>query len=166
MAQTRHWQVSVDDQEYDISFESGSWSGKHSLTVNGKIVPFPYIGLRGFVGWEVSVPLGEKTALLAARGRALELVIDGVCAGSGAHYTPLRKMPWWGLLFTALSLAVVLVPVNSLLPFAAALAGAVYCARTATSPAFGTVSRVLICLGITAAAWLMAVLLITGILKI
>ena len=151
------WQCTVGGNDYDCSYEQ--IKKEHVVTINGT----PHTVKAGFMSGvfgldEAFFHDGEQARLVIEKGMP-DIVIGGVYAISGKEY---RKRPAWAMLFIIVCLAIPVVSLGGALPFVIGIGGAGICIGISKGK-LPIVVRVLFCLIITLAAWVVTFLLVLGV---
>ena len=147
------WESSVDGKNYKFAYQKVS--GGHELEVNG--VKQKVTGsFRSLVlGFDEEFDLDGKPARLILENKEPDVTVNGVCLRSGKEYV---QAPMWVVVFALACLALVIV--GGLIGGIFGVLGSMACVAVAKMP-MSTLVKMLICLGISIAAWII-VLLIAG----
>lgn len=159
----KQWSVDIDGTIYEVAFDRNQWSGKQRLRINGESVLLDRTPFQAFVGLDQGVYLGDKECRFVVIGNKADIVVDGVFIESRKPYLPFNKIPWWVWIFVVACIAIPIVSLGGVIPAALGILGSSYCVRIAVSPEMKTIEKLFICLGITAIAWVLWVLLIFAI---
>ncbi len=150
MSKVFEWTSEIDGQAYDFSYRRVK--GKHEITVNGKATTLK----SGFVslvnGFDEGFYLENgKEARLVLSGKNPDVAVDGVFLRSGKKYI---KAPGWSVIFGILCLLIPISTVGGVLPAAIGFGGAFLCMAVSKSQ-LPTITRLLLCIVITGAAWVL-----------
>ncbi|HAN21896.1 MAG: hypothetical protein A2Y15_06180 [Clostridiales bacterium GWF2_36_10] len=162
---TQNWMVDIDGTVHSITYSAGVFS-KPKVTVNGNIIPFKSPVFRDFTGMDIPILINNKEMRLVVIGNKADLAMDGKFINSGKPYVPLAKMPAWTWLFVIACCAIFVVAVGGAIPAVISVLGSIYCVRVSINNNLNTQMKMLICLGITIAAWLVYYIFINVVISL
>jgi len=151
------WECQIDGRGYAFSHEKVK--GKHVLTSNG--VPIEIKGgfLSMILGFDETFMLDGKETRLVIEKNVPDVVADGVYTQSGKVYT---QRPGWVLVFAILCLLIPIVSLGGAIPAVLGILGIAFCVSVSKS-SMSVSARVIVCILITLAAWVLWFLLMVGI---
>lgn len=158
------WNNTIGNRGYRFSYEvvnrrnslrKDSTAGYHLLRANDSSYEFP-VGRMDFLGVDVPFVLDGQDARFVAYNKKADVAVDGVFLGSGKRYV---KRPSWVWIFVVLSLLIPIVSMGGALPAVFGMGGACACIGLSKQPIPAAV-RILACTAVTAAAWILWLVLI------
>ena len=147
------WESSVDGKNYKFAYQKVS--GGHELDVNGAKQKLTGSFRSVVLGFDEDFDLDGKPARLILENKEPDVVVNGVCLRSEKEHV---RAPMWVLVFAIACLALVFI--GGLIGGIFGVLGSMACVAVAKRP-MPTLVKMLICLGISIAAWVI-VLLIAG----
>ena len=152
----RLWRVETAAGTHFVEYRPKRGYQKVRLFLNGNEVALPSGLQASLVGVDIPLLLGDKECRFLLKTGLLsrptaDLAVDGVFLDSKKAYEPLRKIPWWGWIFVALSLAAAVL--GGAIPIMVGLIGAGLCVTVITSGRLKTLWKVLLSLLLTVAVW-------------
>jgi hypothetical protein len=118
------------------------------------------------VSEDFPIMVDNQPVIVAVRNAKVRLAVNGYYIDTNEIYEPTRKVPKWYWVFLVLNVLIPVVSLGGALPFLLALGGTSGCAAVARSKIQKTLPKVLICIGITLAAWavLIAMFVLVGLI--
>ena len=146
------WESSVDGKAY--KFVCQKEKGGYGLEVNGATHTLKGSARSAFLGFDEGFDLDGKPArLVIDQAKEPDIAVDGVYLRSGKKYV---QAPMWVMVFAVICLALLIV--GGVIGGVFGAVGAMICVGVAKKP-IATPAKILICLGVTAAAWVIVLLL-------
>ncbi len=152
----KNWNVTLEDGNHVVELVLG-FGGKRTICVDGRELDGEVQAKTNWMGEaDLAFPLGGHSALATVRSGFIsskyDLGVDGSSVITGKPVSTIPPMPAWGWLFVA---ACILIPIIS-------LGGAYGCVSVARDTSKSTGARLGLCVGITALAWILLVVLVIG----
>ena len=145
------WESSVDGKNYKFAYQKVK--GGHELDANGVKQTIKAGPRSVLLGFDEGFDLDGRPARLVLENKEPDVAVDGVYLRSGKEYV---QAPMWVLVFAIACL--VLVFIGGVIGGVIGILGSMACVAVAKRP-MATPVRMLICLGISIAAWVIASLI-------
>lgn len=116
---------------------------------------FPVTAANNFFALEMDIPVyvAGCNMIVAARGKNFRLAADGRYIDNGEVFAPARPLPGWAWVFVALTFLIPILSMGGIVNFAIGIGGGMLCALVARSKMQSTALKVLSCVGITVATY-------------
>lgn len=157
------WTLDVDGASHTIELDHGFWSGKRTISVDGRVAH----ASRRLIDFGSNTPIEVGThrinVIVMTNGVTFryDIVVDGISEATGRPIAVVQShLPWWGWLFAAACLAIPIFTLGGVFPVIIGAFGMLTVVSNATNASLTERTRVLRCLSVTIAAWAAVVLLI------
>jgi hypothetical protein len=163
------WTVNLEDGKHLVELEHGYFSGKKVIYVDSINVVLQHESVRSFLDSDSDHPIkiGDHDGILHIRTNGLnfsfDLSVDGYSISTGKQVPLSKPLPWWGWFFVGLCVLVPLISLGGALPTAIGFGGASICYGISKDVSKGKMTRLLMCVGITALCWALFICIILAI---
>lgn len=162
----KNWNVTLEDGNHVVELVLG-FGGKRTICVDGRELNGEVQAKTNWMGEaDLAFPLGRHSALATVRSGFIsskfDLGVDGSSVTTGKPVSAMPPMPAWGWLFVAACILIPIISLGGALPVLFGLGGAYGCAAVARDSSKSTGLRLGMCVGITALAWILLVVLVIG----
>ena len=106
------------------------------------------------------ISIDEADYILAVRGNKIRLVNEGKYVDNGEEFLPQKPFPKWYYIFAVLNIAIPVISLGGLVNAAIGFCGASLCAAVANGKIQSMSVKLLICMLITLAAWVIWILFV------
>ena len=152
---TKDFKFTLEDGEHTVHVEHGSFSGKRSITVDGKPLTkdTKFIDTGGEYPFQINAHRGVVIIRNNLLGFTYDVGIDGKSVTTSKPVMTMAPMPGWGWLFVVVCALIPIVAVGGIVPMVLGLAGALACNQIARDGSKDYNTRLLMCAGITVLCW-------------
>lgn len=154
------WNVLVDGIVHNVGYKQGTWSGKHTISIDGVDSVINSTSPMMMIVVDVPVWVAGKECRLVKIGKKVDFVVDGRYLSNQEIYVPTQSMPKWNWVFLVLSFLAPILVGFGLVPILLAFSSATVVTRISISPKMKTPIKILSCFGVVIGLWAFIVLLV------
>jgi hypothetical protein len=164
----REWSIEIDGQQYEIKLEQGTIIPKKKIKLNGHLLEHDVESKQDILGnLSIDFKIGSHDIKIVGQSNGFstkyDIFVNGVSKSTGQPYIPLPPIPWWLWIFIVACGSMPIISMGGAIPAVLGLGGAAICLSQGRNTKIPINFRILICIGVTIAAWLLYLVLIIGI---
>ncbi len=153
----KSWNISIDGKEHEVLFNRALILGRSSLSIDGEDLPLPNNLYSNYIGYDLSVDIGDKQGRFVSLGSWSDIVVDGHYVNSGKPYTPLEEFKWWSWVFVSLCALVIIYSRVGSLSIIIALFGVMWSLQVSVCPELSLFQKLFYSFLIVVGVWVLSV---------
>ncbi len=153
------WTFMLEDGTHTVELAHGYWSGKRTIRVDGKLLQHTAKVGHAVMDFGSDHPfsIGSHRGSVRIQTNGLtyryDLVLDGRSIVTGRPAAGSAKLPPWAWAFILACGVIPILTLGGAIPGAIGAGGVVGCISIARNSARPTISRVMLCAGVTVLCW-------------
>ena len=151
------WKIELDGREHDIVFNRALLLGRSILIIDGENIPLPNNLYSNYIGYDLSIKIGDKQGRLVSLGSWSDIVIDGHYVNSGKPYIPLEEFKWWSWFFVFMCALVVVYSRIGSLSIIIALFGVMWSLQVSVCPELSIKQKLIYSFLIVVGVWALSI---------
>lgn len=151
------WMPVIHGETHKISYRFERDKEEHKLFVDGHEHPLKNKAAKAFFRIDECVIVDGQPLYLVRMGSKVDMAVNGVLLERQKPYLPQPRFVWWSWLFVVVCLLPLALSHGGAVAGSLAVLGALLCMKESKNPFHTTLARILMCLSVIAAEYLILI---------
>jgi hypothetical protein len=153
----KSWDLVLNGIEHQIIFNRALILGQSSLIIDGENISLPRNIYSNYIGYDLSIRIGNKEGRFVSLGSWADIVIDGHYVNTGKPYLPLEDFKWWSWIFVSLCALVIIYSRIGSLSIIISLLGVMWTLQISVCPELSLVQKLIYSFLIVVGVWILSI---------